>query len=108
MSATSRFVSESITPDPGSLDPAIMARGEPALPRRFTWRKQRFEVREVLETWKDYGDCRHGSGERYLRKHWFHVRTDDGTEMRIYFLRQPGTGKSAKSRWWIHSIDEPT
>lgn len=105
MSVGSHFVSEGLTPDPASLDPTIMARGEPALPLRFTWRKRRFEVQEVLASWKDYGDCRHGSGERYLRKHWFHIRTEDGTELKLYFLRQPNAGRNAKSRWWIHSIE---
>lgn len=105
MSAASQFISEMIVPDPTSLDPRAMARGVPALPQQFTWRKRRYRVKAVVITWKDYGDCRHGSGERYLRKHWFHIRTDDGTEMKLYFLRQPGAGRSARARWWIHSIE---
>ena len=42
--------------------------------------------------------------EHYLRKHWFHVRTDDGSEMKIYFERKARTKGSARARWWIYTI----
>ena len=100
------FVSEPITPVDGSFDPAAMARGEPGLPCQFRWRKKEFIVAEVLERWKEHGDCRNGSGERYVRKHGYRVRTTDGTVMNLYFQRSQGRGKlPAKSRWWIQSIE---
>jgi hypothetical protein len=103
---SSSFVSEPITPVDSSFDTGAMARGEPGLPRKFRWRKKEYAVTEVLETWKDYGDCTHGSGERYVRKHGYRLRTIDGTILSIYFIRTFGRGKfRIKSRWWIQSIE---
>lgn len=100
------FVSEPIIPVDASFDTSGMARGEPGLPQKFRWRKKEFVVAEVLEQWKEHGDCRHGSGERYVRKHGYRIRSTDGTVFSVYFQRTAGRGKlSAKSRWWIHSVE---
>ncbi len=100
------FIGEPILPVEASFDTDGMARGEPGLPQKFRWRKREFTVAEVLERWKDHGDCRHGSGERYVRKHGFLVRTTDNTVMKLYFQRSVGRGKlPAGSRWWIQSIE---
>lgn len=101
------FISEPIMPIDASFDTAGMARGEPGLPRKFRWRKKEFLVEEVLEQWKDHGDCRHGSGEHYVRKHGYRVRTSEGAIFRLYFQRSMGRGKlPTKSRWWILSIED--
>ena len=103
----SSFVSEPITPVEASFDTAGMARGEPGLPWKFHWRKKEFKVAEVLDHWKEYGDCKHGSGERYLRKHGYRVRTTDGMVLRLYFQRSFGRAASrTTSRWWIQSIEQ--
>jgi len=101
-----QFISEAITPVPGTTDTRGMSRGEPGLPERFTWRDQEYEVAEVTSQWKDTGGCHHGSAERYVRKHWFEIRTTDGTEMRIYFERQPRRGQT-KQRWWLQAVTTP-
>jgi phosphoribosylglycinamide formyltransferase-1 len=99
------FVSEPITPLESSFDPAGMARGEPGLPHKFRWRKKDYVVAEVLDQGKEHGNCRHGSGERYLRRHVYHVRTADGTRFRLYFERSSGRGKfPARRRWWVRSV----
>jgi len=104
----SSFVSEPIKPLEGSFDPAGMARGEPGLPQKFRWRKKEYVIAEVLETWKEHGDCQHGSDERYLRKHGYRVRTEDGLILKLYFLRSFGLSRKA-ARWWIYSIEgEPS
>jgi phosphoribosylglycinamide formyltransferase-1 len=104
----SSFISEPILPVEASFDTAGMARGEPGLPRKFRWRQKEFIVEEVLEQWKEHGDCRHGSGERYVRKHGYRVRTTDGAVMKLYFQRSAGRGKlPGTSRWRIHSIENP-
>jgi hypothetical protein len=59
-------------------------------------------VQQVLEEWKEAGDCRHGSGERYVRKHWFRIRTTEDLEMKIYFERQRRS--SGGSRWRLYSL----
>ena len=100
------FVSEPIAPVDASFDTEGMAMGEPGLPRRFRWRKKEFDVAGILEHWKEHGDCRHGSGERYVRKHGYCVKTTDDTVFRLYFQRSVGRGKlPARSRWWVHSIE---
>lgn len=100
------FVSEALKPVGVTFDTSAMARGEPGLPRKFRWRKRELEVAEVLETWRDYGDCTHGSGERYLRKHGFRVRTADGLVLKIFFQRSFGRSKSPAARWWLLSVEE--
>jgi hypothetical protein len=100
------FVSETITPVASSFDTGGMARGEPGVPRLFRWRKKNYAVAEILEAWKEHGDCAHGSGERYVRKHGFRIRTTDGIVLRLYFRRSFGRGRvTTRSRWWIHSIE---
>ena len=100
-----RFVGEAITPEGMSFATSMMATGSPGLPREFSWNGKKFSVLEVLEQWKECGDCRHGSGERYVRKHWFRVRTNEGLEMRLYFERQRRS--SGGSRWRLYSIRAP-
>jgi len=96
-----QFVSEPIRPVPGTADAAAMAAGAPGLPRRFTWRETEYEVAEVLDQWRETRPCKHGSDEMYARKHWFRIRTTDGTEMTIYFERQPRSGHEVMKRWWL-------
>ena len=99
------FVSEPIQPVPGTFDATGMSRGEPGLPGKFTWRSREFTIVQELESWRDHGDCRNGSGERYVRKHIYRVRTDDGSILRLYFQRTVGRGAMSKTRWWLHSIE---
>jgi hypothetical protein len=102
----SSFISEPIVPLDASFDTTGMARGEPGLPRKFRWRKKEFHIAEVLEMWKEHGDCAHGSGERYVRKHGYRVRVTDGSILQLYFIRSFGRGKfQTRSRWWIQSIE---
>jgi len=101
------FIGEPIRPVGGTLDPAAMATGGPGLPTRFVWRDREHAVQRVLERWKTTSDCRSGSREQYVRKHWFRIRTADGTQMRIYFERQARSRGQRKARWWLYSILAP-
>lgn len=101
------FIAEAISPVPGALDTAGMTRGEPGLPRRFTWRGREYAVAEVLSRWKETGPCRHGSPELYVRKHWFQVRTQDGSVMKLFFERQPRSAREKSRRWWLHTVIPP-
>jgi hypothetical protein len=102
----SQFVSEAIRPVIDTIEPAEMSTGEPGLPRQFQWGSQTIDVVSVLRTWRETGPCRHGSGERYIRKHWFEVATSSGSTMKLYFERQARSGQ-IKSRWWLFTIDAP-
>jgi phosphoribosylglycinamide formyltransferase-1 len=98
-----KFISELITPTALAASTVI---GEPAIPIRFRWRNAEYEIARVMEKWKTAGDCRHGSGERYIRRHWYRILTTDGAEMRIYFERQPRANQN-KKRWWLAAINTP-
>lgn len=105
MDMAEEFVSEAIRPVAGTFDPAPMTRGEPGLPRRFVWRDKEYTLAAVLEAWKEDGPCRHGSGEMYLRKHWFKILTEQGPQMTICFERQARSKRQSKARWWLYTID---
>lgn len=95
------FIGEPIVPVEGSFLLSEAAIGEPGLPREFSWRGKQFSIVAVLDKWKEAGDCHHGSGERYIRKHWYHVRTHEGLEMKVYFERQR---RSGGSRWRLYTL----
>ena len=99
------FVSEPITPLDASFDTRLMAQGQPGLPHKFRWRQREFALAQILEQWKEHGDCKHGSGERYVRKHVFRILTTDGVEMTVYFQRTFGRGRKIVTRWWLLRID---
>jgi hypothetical protein len=99
------FVSEPIEPVAGTFDTTGMTRGEPGLPQRFVWRDTEYTVAQVLEVWKEDSPCRHGSGEMYLRKHWFKVATEQGPIMTLYFERQARSRPQRKTRWWLFTIE---
>jgi phosphoribosylglycinamide formyltransferase-1 len=82
-----------------------MGLGEPGLPRRFLWRGEMVEITRVLRVWRETGPCRHGSDERYVRKHWYQVATLAHGTMKLYFDRQARRG-GKKARWWLFSMDD--
>jgi len=101
-----RFIGEPLRAQEASADTSAMGAGEPGLPCAFLWRGRTLRVSALLRRWRDTGPCRHGSGERYVRKHWFEVRMADGAIMRPYFDRQSrGRGHA---RWWLFSIRDGT
>ncbi|MFO7494677.1 MAG: DUF6504 family protein [Desulfobacterales bacterium] len=101
-----RLISEAIKPLTGTADTRRMAVGGPGLPQQFVWRKQTVTVAAVLRTWRETGKCRHGSPEKYVRKHWYEVATASGATMTLYFARQPRGGRKG-ARWWLFSVSEP-
>jgi len=70
--AVTRFVSEPVKPEAGSGDVGAMSRGEPGLPRAFTWRGTRYEVASVEATRRSTGTDR---GDVYVRKHFYEILT---------------------------------
>jgi len=101
-----QFVGEPVAPVPATGDARMMARGGPGLPRQFTWRGTTYEVEAVLETHRTLGPCTSGSGEQYVRKHWYEVQTASGARMKLYFERQPRPGKSKRARWWLFTTED--
>jgi hypothetical protein len=104
---TEEFIGEAIQPVAETFDTARMAMGGPGLPRQFRWRSEIISIERVLSAWRETGPCRHGSGEQYVRKHWFEVMTDSGAKMKIYFERQARSAKKRKERWWLFSAERP-
>ena len=70
-----KFISESITPVLADTGTDFMVSGGPAFPREFVWRGKPLTITSLIRTWDETGPCTHGSGERYVRKHWFEVET---------------------------------
>lgn len=101
------WISERLVPVLEEIDARRVTIGGPLIPTRFIWRKTEYAVAEVLETWRETGPCRHGSGERYVRKHWFRIRTTSGEEMKLYFERQARSKREIKRRWWLYSVTRP-
>ncbi|MBN1867654.1 cytoplasmic protein [Candidatus Sumerlaeota bacterium] len=99
-----RFVSEPIRPIVEAIDTSGAPLGEPGVPMRFVWRGTEYVVEELLGKWKDAGPCTSGGGERYVRKHGFHVRTTTGEEMKIYYERQARSTRERKKRWWLYTV----
>ena len=99
------FISEPIKPEAGTFDAAAMARGDPGLPAAFVWRGETYRVANVLESWKSTGPDSWGGAERYVRKHWYRIRTTDGSVMKLYFERQARSSRQRKVRWWLHTVD---
>ena len=105
-----QFVSEPITPEPGTFSTGLMATGLASLPGAFEWRNRRYRIIECLEHGKQSGA--EPSGEVYLRRQVFVVRLDSGQLATLYVLRQAPRGASpraARRRWFLYSIEpEPS
>jgi hypothetical protein len=99
-----RLISEEIHPVAGSFDMAGMAAGEVGLCERFVWRGEEHAVAELLETWKQLSPRFSPGEDRYLRRHWFRIRTRGGLEMKLYFERQGRPGAKRRSRWFIYTL----
>ena len=97
-----RFISEAIEPVADSFVPSGRA-GEPAMPMRFIWRGDEYEIVQVLDQWKE-SSAKYGESEVYLRKHWYEVRTSSGACMKIYFERQARSAGARKQRWWLYTV----
>ncbi len=63
------------------------------LPRGFVWRGRRFEVVEILSSWRKL-DFKRAWWRRRHRDH-FRVRTGDGRVFELYRHRGPGR------RYWV-------
>ena len=104
-----QFVSEPITPEPGSFSTALLATGLASLPGAFTWRNRRYRIVECLAHHKlSAPEGGVPGGELYLRRQEFSVRLDSGQRATIYLQRQPPRGASpaaARRRWFLYSIE---
>jgi phosphoribosylglycinamide formyltransferase-1 len=98
------LISEEVVPVPGSGLVSTATRGEPALPSRFTWRGTEYRITAVLNAWKTTGPCSHGSGELYVRRHWYTVSVEPPCVMTLYFDRQARQTRRPKARWWLYTI----
>ena len=99
------FVGEDIQPVPGEQAAAQAAAGGPALPLRFVWRGREYAIVQTLEAWRETGPCHHGSGERYVRKHWFRALTASGETMTLYFERYGRSGGKTARRWRLYTVE---
>jgi phosphoribosylglycinamide formyltransferase-1 len=99
-----RSILEAIQPHPGSFDTTAMARGEPGVPRRFDWRGRTYEVAEVLGTGREIENASGTTGDSYVRRHVFRVRTTSGEILVLAGARAKNAGPA---RWLLRSIEGP-
>jgi len=97
------FISEKISPVPGTSDLSAMSRGEPGVPKAFVWRHLRFDVARTLERRKKMGEDR---GDVYVRRHYYDVETTDALRMTIYFDRNPAD-RHGRKQWWLYKFTYP-
>ena len=100
-----KLVSEAIRPvfaGGGADSPMVL--GEPVIPESFQWRGQTYPVLRVLASGRGLGPCTHGSGEMYVRRHWYRFESTDGMVLRVYFERRPRSGAKSAKRWWLYSV----
>jgi phosphoribosylglycinamide formyltransferase-1 len=100
-----RFIGEALEPVVETFDTSRMASGGPGLPREFIWRGEPVRIAKVRSERRETGSCRHGSGERYVSKHWFELETEDGHVLTVYFERR-ARGRALSARWWLFSVEE--
>lgn len=99
------FISEPVTPKPGTFDTSIMATGAPGVPHEFTWRGTEYKIATIVETWKTVGACTSGGDEKYVRRHYYRIKTTTGETMTLYCDRQPPRGRSkTKGRWVLFTM----
>jgi len=93
-----QFVSEALTASAETIDTGGLSRGEPPLPKDFTWHDERLVVADVLRTWRSTNTDR---GDTYLARHWYELALADGRTAVVYFDRKAHRGHP---RWWLYTI----
>jgi hypothetical protein len=101
-----RLIAEAIEPVPGTVADHPYRIGDPILPGRFRWRGGEFDVAAVLDSWKELSQGSPAMPDRYVRKHWYRVRTGDGREMKIYVERRGRVRGRPKPGWQLFAIVE--
>ena len=99
-----RFVSEPLTPIGGTISTADLARAEPSLPEGFVWRGRECRIVGVLEKSRSY---RIDMGDKYLARHLWRLRMEDGAIWNVYFARHsPGRKRRvAEPRWFLKTVE---
>ena len=98
-----RFIGKVIKPPAGAFLTGPMVTGEPSPPTEFNWQGRTYHLKTIVRRWKEHAPCRNGSGERYLRRHWYRVETREGPVMTLYFDRQPRPGRKPTERWCLYT-----
>lgn len=80
-----------------------MARGEPAVPKAFVWRNQRFDVARTHGSKRAMGEDR---GDAYVRRHYYDIETTDALRMSLYFERNP-SDRTKRKAWWLYTLTFP-
>lgn len=101
---TEEFIGELLVPVRGRAGAHPAPIGAPQLPGKFLWREEEVGVADVLGAWKETSPCKSGSPERYLRRHWFKIKTTGGDTMTLYFERQARSSRDRKKRWWLYAL----
>ena len=105
---TRRFIGEQLRPLLDRAESRQLEPGAPVMPGAFEWRGQEYPVLETLHSWKELSPCKQGAAERYLRTHWYRIKTVGDLEWTLYFLRQAQSGRRVDARWYLYTLDDGT
>ncbi len=106
ISTRERLVSEHVKPlFQAAGDGAPYVAGEPLVPQAVVWRGNTYPVLKLLASGRGLGPCTHGSGEQYVRKHWYRFETTEALVMRVYVERRPRSGGKVQRRWWLYTVE---
>ncbi len=95
------FVSGPISPLAGTFDTSGMAGGAPGIPEGFVRNGRTTRITEILGGWK-LARPEPGSGELYVRRHYYRLRMDDGDTWVVYCLRGSTGVRTSPHRWFLH------
>ena len=70
----------------------------PPVPRAFSWKEGEFHVTSVLRSWRSSKTDR---GDKYLKRHWFALQTEEGPVIEVYYDREARRGTS---QWWLYTV----
>ncbi|HEY7727935.1 MAG TPA: DUF6504 family protein [Candidatus Eisenbacteria bacterium] len=99
-----RLISEAIEPDLTTSAGHAYRVGDPVVPGRFRWRGEEYAVAAVLRAWRELSPGTRAMPSRYVRRHWYRVRTADGSEMTLYVERRGRTRGRSRPGWWLYSV----
>lgn len=77
-----------------------LSSGEPLAPVRFRWRDRLVDVAEVVDTWRKV------TSGGYVRRHYFHLRSADGTRYIVYCERQSRNHLHPTQRWFLYTMEQ--
>ena len=100
------FISEPIKVDTDSMSTETLAKGAPACPQKFWWHEKEYRVEKLLDSWRKITpEGGRKDAEKYVRSHYFKIKTTRNEIMTIYCDRK--ITRKRKTGWGLFTIEQP-